>query len=821
MRIVPFIISAIITTGLVLVLNTQLPVGESKTPRLGEFLSPQHGCWQNAEPYDMDFNAQLLFKDLTGQSTVYMDERLVPHIYAQNEHDAYFIQGFLHAKFRLWQMEFQTHAAAGRLSEILGEKSGGKDFLAIDKFFRRTGMVFGAENSLKAIEANAQTRAVADAYTQGVNAYILQLPDIKKPLEYKVLDYRPEPWTNLKTALFLKYMAWDLAGSGDYDFEMTNAKNVFSTIDIEKIYPLISDSVDPIVPRGTVYEVPSISPVVPASADSLYFSATDSIEPTLQIKPDDHNGSNNWAVAGTKTRSGSPILCNDPHLGLNMPGLWYEMQISTGTSNSYGATFPGAPAVIIGFNDSCAWGVTNAGRDVKDYFEISFRDSTMKEYWYNGQWVTTAFRDEVIKIKGQPNNVEHIAMTIYGPVIYDHVFANKLNNNKYYALRWKAHDGSNEIATFYGLNNAHNYNDYLQAISSFECPGQNFIFASKSGDIAIRQQGQFPAKWRRQGEFLMPGTDTLYNWQGYIPTSENMGMLNPARGFVSSANQITADSAYPYYLSGSFPVYRGKIINRRLGEMNNITPNMMMKLQTDNYNIFAEYALPLLLQYLKQDKLSAEASTYLEILKSWNLRNDVGEAGPTIFKIWWDEFEQATWGDEFAQTKLRLKWPDESTLEEAMAKDSTFKFADDIRTAENENFYDMASLSFSKTVIQLSNLQKADKMAWGNYKETGVRHLLGIPAFSRLNLPIGGGDNIINATRKDHGPSWRMIVSLSKNIEAYGVYPGGQSGNPGSRYYDSFVDTWAAGKYNQLLFVDKDEAADNKQMKWIINFSKS
>ena len=246
----------------------------------------------------------------------------------------------------------------------------------------------------------------------------------------------------------------------------------------------------------------------------------------------------------------------------------------------------------------------------------------------------------------------------------------------------------------------------------------------------------------------------------------------------------------------------------------------MMEMQTDNYNIFAEYGRKVLLRYLDESKLTTPESAYLDTLKNWNLKNDIDEVGPTIFKIWWDQMELATWGDEFARSKLPLKWPDESTLLESLMKDSSYKFADDIRTPGIETIGDIALLSFKEAVLKFAQLKKDNKLEWGAFKETGTRHLLSIPAFSRLNLPIGGGDHIINATKKDHGPSWRMIVSLTENIDAYAVYPGGQSGNPGSKYYDTFVDTWAAGKYYKLLFMNRENAETTDLMKWTMTFVK-
>jgi len=356
MKILPSIIAAAITTGFVVVLNTKLLLPAP----LAKLLSPQHGIWQNAENANADFSADLHFPQLKGKVSTYLDERLVPHVFAEQESDVFFVQGYLHAKFRLWQMELQTHAAAGRASEIIGIKA-----LAHDREFRRLGMTYAAEIALKEMEKDPDTKMACDAYTSGVNAYINSLTESKLPIEYKLIGYKPEPWSNLKIALFLKYMSFDLSGNDD-DFEMTNAKNYFSKEDFDLLYPQKQDSLDPIIPKGTIYATPKVAINAPASADSLYFNDKELLA-LEKLKPDRNNGSNNWAVSGSKTKSGAPILANDPHLGLNLPSLWFEMQLSTPTYNAYGATFPGAPSVIIGFNDQCAFGFTNGGRDVKDY----------------------------------------------------------------------------------------------------------------------------------------------------------------------------------------------------------------------------------------------------------------------------------------------------------------------------------------------------------------------------------------------------------------------------------------------------------------------
>ena len=819
MRLFWFLLSFLTSIGLIMVLNSQLPVGKSKTPRLGMFLSPQKGFWQNAEPKDISFNENLNLKGLKNKADVYFDDRLVPHIYAKNNNDAYFVQGFIHAKFRLWQMDFQTYVAGGRLSEIRGKDSAA---LAVDKFFRRLGMVYAAENAIKFISDDDSMVNMMNSYTAGVNAYIAQLKDNQIPFEYKLLDYKPEPWSNLKTALFLKLMSFDLTGRDD-DILYTNAKTFFGYDDFMKLFPNVQDSLDPIIPKGTVFQKPSIEVQKPFNLDSAYLLKRDIFTVPRPVTPSIDNGSNNWVVGGSKTATKRPILCNDPHLGLNLPSLYYEMQITTPQYSTYGVSFPGSPAIIIGFNNDISWGVTNAGRDVKDYYELEFKDSTMKQYLFNGEWKDAIIRNEVINIKGAKEPiVEKLAITDFGVVMYDKKYQSRNKDGKYIAVRWTAHDPSNELKTFVKLNSSKNYQDYMSAISNFGCPGQNFAFAAKNGDIAITQQGKFIAKWKQQGDFLMPGVNSNFMWQGFIPNSENPHQYNPTRGFVSSANQKSVDTTYPYYLgrAGNFPPYRGFIINRMLNAANNVSVDDMKAMQTNNYNVFAETALPVLMKYIDEASLDKDEKNYIELLKYWKKENTNDEKPATIFQLWWDSLDVAIFNDEFLQSKLDLPGRLSSALVDNLLHDSTFKYIDNIYTPEKETLREQVNIAFNKASKELKKLEKDGKLAWGKFRETTVMHSTKIPQLSTMNINTSGSGYCINATKENHGPSWRMIVSMTDNIEAYGVYPGGQSGNPGSKYYDNFIDSWAKGKYYNLLFLTEDKIKTNKQTKWHIQFSK-
>ncbi|MEY4867196.1 MAG: hypothetical protein RIT36_95, partial [Bacteroidota bacterium] len=525
-------------------------------------------------------------------------------------------------------------------------------------------------------------------------------------------------------------------------------------------------------------------------------------------------------VCGNKTQSGKPILSNDPHLGLTLPSIWFEIQLRTPAFNAYGVSFPGLPGVVIGFNDSISFGFTNAGRDVKDYYEIQFRNADKQEYWFDSSWKPTTRRLEQIRIKNAKTVEDTVAYSVFGPVMYDKSFKTDLTAEKAYALKWVAHDTSNILKMWLLLNRAGNYSDYLEAIRHFNVPGQNIIFASKSGDIALWQQGSFPLRWNDQGLFVMPGTDSSYMWKGYIPHEENPHAYNPVEGYLSSANQRAADTSYPYFMPGSYEVYRAIAINRKLASMNYITAQDMQLLQNNNYNVFAEDARPILLKYAIKEQLSAVEKKYLSLVESWNLMNDATEKAPTCFTAWWDSLHAEVFNDDLVQDKMSLAKPEKFVLLEALQRDSSFKFIDNINTPNKEDLYQMVTVALKKAAKKLASLEKENKLEWAKYKNTTVYHLLktNAMAFAREGLMNGGGHGIINASQHDHGPSWRMVVEMTSPTNAYGVYPGGQSGNPGSKFYDNFISQWAKGMYYKLWFMES-AAIEGKKCKWKMSFA--
>jgi penicillin amidase len=811
MRIVPAIVCAV--TAIILVLALSFKWGA--VPPMGKFLSPQHGFWQNAESITGSYDAELKIPGLRGQTEVYFDERLVPHIFSDNDADAYFVQGYLHAKFRLWQMEFQTMATAGRISEIIGDKA-----INYDREQRRMGLTYAAENMVKEMEADEHTHSIMESYTAGVNAYIENMKESELPVEYKLLDYVPEKWSTLKTALFIKQLTKTLAGYNyANDFQFTNLHSIFSEEQMKILFPFAPDSLSPIIPRGTVFPDASVSVAPPADVDSLYFHSSDSVSIVQTDKPTKGIGSNNWAVNGSKTASGFPILCNDPHLDLTVPSIWYEQQLNTPTMNAYGTSFPGVPGVVIGFNDSVAFGFTNGEIDVMDFYKIRFKDDSKAQYWYEGQWTNSKIRIEEIKVRGGKTLYDTVAYSVFGPVMYDKSFTNVSSGGNAIAIRWKAHDPSNELLMWWWLDRAKNYDDYAQAIRNYACPIQNMVFASKQNEIAIWQQGQVPLRWPRQGLYLMPGDDSRYAWQGVIPQNENPHIVNPQSGFVSSANQRATDSTYPYYVPGDYLFFRGYTINRFLSSMEKITPDDMKRLQNNNHNTRAEMVRPILMKHVDQAHLDEDEKRYVEMVAAWDLENDPGEAGASVFETWMDSLRYRIWHDELSRTKDAI-YPDMATMIDLLRRDSTVPFVDDINTPKKETVTDVVTESLKAASVLLAKRESQNQLPWAKFKNTTIYHMLrtGALPFAEQGIMNGGGPEIINATSHSNGPSWRMIVHLTPATEAYGVYPGGQSGNPGSRFYNDFIETWAKGDYFKLWVMKKSEAVD-KRVRWTMRFS--
>ena len=791
MKYFKLILSFLLTIGIFFALNTKF----GSIPPISKFLNPYSGVWQNET--DESTSGEIEIPGLSDKVTVHYDAELIPHVFAKNDMDLYKAQGYITAKHRLWQMDFQTYAAAGRLSEILGEAA-----LNYDRQERRRGMGFGAEQTVKKLSEDKHTLAMAEAYADGVNSYIHQLDPKNYPVEYKLLDYAPEAWSPKKTALLLMYMTKMLAG-GDEDIENTNALRLFGKERFDLLFPDFFDLTEPIIPKETDWSFID----VPQTPKPISHPVLDSIAETI-AKPDPNYGSNNWAVSRDKSTSGNAILANDPHLGLNLPSIWFVMQLSTPNHNAFGATLPGALAVISGFNKHIAWGETNATRDVIDWYKIEFNKDRTK-YKFDNQWKPISIRVEEIKIKGKPSYKDSVLYTHHGPVVYDKNFKSD-KELAGYAMQWTGHVPGNGQLTFIELNKAKNYDDYANAIKHWVAPSQNFVFASTEGDIALWIQGLFPNKWEGQGKFIMDGSKSENDWQSFIPQQFNAHTKNPARGFVSSANQHPVDEAYPYFVfNDGYETYRNRVINDFFSSKKKFNVQDFKDLQNNNYNLKAAELMPYMLDTMDISNLTSQEKEIYNFAKEWQYNNDMDEIGPSIWSAWWSILYSMVW-DEFNVEATALDAPFTYQTIYLLKNKGDDSFMDILETTEKETAKDLFKLSFSKAVEKLNKWKiKNGKLNWVAYKGTYAGHLLqALPAFSRFDIPIGGGRNIVNATSENWGPSWRMIVEMTSPPTALGIYPGGQSGNPGSKYYDNFIDDWAEGKYHQLNFLQSNEATE-------------
>ncbi|CAH0997403.1 Acyl-homoserine lactone acylase QuiP [Emticicia aquatica] len=806
MKFVKFIVSLIAALGLTLLLNG--PLGS--IPALGRLFSPFEGFWQNGEDKTTLPPANLQLEGVNDEVNIVFDDNRVPHVFAKNDHDVYFAQGYLVARDRLWQMEFYTLAASGRLSEVVGERA-----LELDRYNRRMGMADAAKKVYENGKTNKIFDEVLNAYSAGVNAYIKQLKYKDLPVEYKIIGYQPEEWSPYKTILMMMNMRNVLNGGSD-DFRMTNALSKYGMDVVKDLFPDYPSNESPIIPTGTKWNFTPVSvPQTPAQ-----ITANLSTSESVAFNIPSHSpeiGSNNWAVGGEKSATGLPILANDPHLQLTLPSIWYQMQLSTPTMNVYGACLPGAPGVVIGFNKDVAWGVTNVGSDVMDFYQIKFKNNSKKEYWYNGAWKPTTMRVEEFVVKGKKEPLKDtVYSTHHGPIVYNIASEKNLNQNVpvSHAMRWVAleKDGT-DLMAFYYLNRAKNYDDYRKALTYYIAPAQNFIFASNSNDIAITPNGKLPLKWKEQGKFIMDGSNPAHDWQGWIPTEQNPTVKNPSRGFVSSANQFSADPTYPYYLGWKFaPSERAIRINERLEKMQKATIDSLRMLQNDNFNVEARRILPELIKILNTDASLKNSSAY-QTLAKWNMKNDANEIGATIFERWVREIRYAIWEDDFSMKndKSPMNYPSRDRTWELIVKQPTAQWFDNTTTKDkHETMQDIVKSSFQASIDSLTKKfgpMNASTWAWTNVKSTDINHLGRLAGFGRQDIPNGGGSGIVNATTELNGPSWRMVVQLDKGWpKAYGLYPGGQSGNPASHFYDNMIDKWAKGELNELLFMkSKDE----------------
>jgi len=807
MRLFKFLLVFGILCGLIILLNTHAPF-QSSLPAMGKVMSPFTGFWQNAAAAAHPEELAVAARDLSEPAEVVFDDRLVPHIYAATNEDAAFVQGYLHGMHRLWQMDIATRAVGGRLSEVLGERTLQRDITQ-----RKKGMTYAAENALRAWMSSPDEAALLEAYAAGVNAYLEQLKPRDYPLEFKLLGYVPEAWTPMKSALFLKYMAESLCFQ-HRDLEASNSYDLLGEELFELLYPEYNPRQSPIIPEEVVFDFEARAPL-PASPHEHQLGLASPFVPLQQ--PPEGNGSNNWAVAPEKTANGHAILCSDPHLGLTLPSIWYETHISTPDLDAYGVSLPGEPGILIGFNQYIAWAETNVGHDVLDWYTIDWANEERSAYHYEGTTQEVAIRRDTILVKGQKPHIEATKYTVWGPIVYE----DPGHEYQDLAMHWIAHEQPTEktfyeLGAFWRLMAAQNHLDYQRALRGYESPAQNFAFASTTGDVAITVNGNLPVKRDQQGRFIQDGSVAANAWNGYIPREQLPQVLNPERGFISSANQHSTGPDYPYYYNAGFDDYRGRTVNGYLDTMTNIEVEDMMQMQTSAFSLYAREALEVCWPLLDVSSLSAVEQAAVDLLKDWDFYFKASAKAPVIFELWQDSIFQLTFDELYALRE-----------EQAVLLPENWRLIELLNDAPEHPIFDLQETAAVETAadIVLLALQQAagawsEELTWAKRNQAAVNHMAGIGPFSRQQLTMDGNGQALNAVRGNHGPSWRMIVEMDPNgVQAHGLYPGGQSGNPGSPYYDNMVDDWANGRYQQLFFPKNRQSIPAEQILFSMHFT--
>ena len=764
-------------------------------PPLGKLLNPASGFWANTEMERISAPSELKIEGLSAPVTVYWDENLIPHISAQTSRDLYIVQGYVTAFHRLWQMEFQLFKTEGRLSEVLGTVTA-----KYDQRQRRKGLRYAAEEMWKEVSKDPKTRSMLEAYSEGVNAYINTLSYRDYPIEYKLLDYKPGAWSPYKSCLLIKEMG-DILSLDDRDIENSNLIQQLGQETFDLLFSEQYPQQSYVIPSGTSFNFEPL-PLPSASHDTLALRL-----PPRKKGPSPHHGSNTVVIGPGKSRDSLVLFSCSPDLDLNLPSTWYLNHLIEPEGQVMGGTIPGLPGVVIGFNDSIAWGLANAERDLSDWYEVRFTDTSRQEYYYNNDEYKTKIRVETIYVRDQKPIYDTVVYTHHGPVVYDRNFSEGLSSSLNLARRWSGYYPSNEFAMIYYVNRARNYEDFRKAIAHLKTPSQNISFASASGDIAIHEQGYYPLKWIGQGKFVMDGSKSVNDWYMPIPNEHVLWAKNPAQGFLSAANQYPVDHTYPYYIySYNFEHFRGRRLDERLQSMENIRSKDLIRLQNDNFNYIAYESLPLMLDSLDRRLLSVEESQVYGILSRWDYFNDANLTAPTYFETWFDLLVESIWDEIHLLPNPKYEPSIYHTIQ-LMRNHPTLSFYDRVSTSKRETLGTLIADTFKKSVTRLIDWKEAHHQSptWAKVRGTEIRHLLRLEPFGVYDVPTGGNHNIINAIKGNHGPTLRIVVAFSKGqAQAWAIYPGSQVGNPGHTAYAEWITRWAEADYLSLLF-SKDQ----------------
>ncbi len=745
------------------------------------------------------YKGELLISGLGSEVTVYRDERGMPHIYATNEHDLYYSVGYVMAQERLWQMDLIRRATTGRLAEVLGE-----DLVKTDHFLRSLEMT--AKSKMILCAEDTAVLECMRAYADGVNAYIAAAGN-KLPPEFRILNYKPDPWKLEDIANIIGYMGWDLA-AGNLTADIFNYR-LFQKLGYEKAVSLIPDN-----KCITISAFPDFR-----LSDSALIAARDFISSTKKLEDLGivaFSGSNNWAVSGKKSETGKPIFSNDMHLGLSSPGIWMQMhQVIPGKLNVTGVLVPGEPFIVAGHNEKIAWGMTNLMVDDIDLFAEKLNPANRNQYFFNNEWKDMLVKEEIIKIKGGKADTVRISFTHRGPVVSGF----RGVEDATLSMKWSGYDKSDELKAVYQLNRASDWKGFRTALSSFRSVSQNFAYADTEGNIGLNTGGGIPVR-KGNGAIIRNGETDEFDWKGYVPFDQLPTSFNPENGYISSANNKTVSDDYPYYISFTFyPPYRIGRIRQMLEEKEKYGIEDFKRMVTDQHSLYAAQLTPHILKLKeKQSEMNAVESASYEILAGWDYDMKGDLVAPTIFEFFRKSFTKNLLGDELGDLFSQLPGRIIDNYIYRILQTGADEWVDDVSTPAKESLDDIIKKSFNDCVATLSASYGTDatKWTWGSIHKITLEHPLGsVKILARLfNLnsaqySIGGSNHTVcpysysDGFKVNDGASERHIFNTADWDESYTVIPTGASGVPASEFYLSQTKTYLEGKFYKDPFSEK------------------
>ena len=719
------------------------------------------------------------------QVRIVTDEWGVPHIFAEDEEDLFFACGFIHAKERMWQMDLLRRAGFGRLSEILGKAA-----LHEDKILRNFGLKDAALKDYSLLSTRMKDLLLV--YCRGVNAW-MKTQKYRWPPEYILLRCRPEPWTPLDSLAIKQVMALLLCV--DYTSEALRG-NLVQRFGSEKALEILEEDI-----VALPVELTNLSQIE-------------------MIQSPEFQGSNSWVISGDKTGSKNPLLANDPHLEISVPPIWFEIHLKCPTIDATGVSLPGAPFVMIGHNESIAWGITNSAADVQDLYIEKLNDSEDMYLDVDG-WKPLLKKVELIKIKGQrePERFE-VLWTSRGPIVTPTVLQSEMT----LSLRWVIYEGGQTAEAFYRINRAQSWEDFSDAIKLMDAPSQNFIYGDTEGNIGYYLSGKIPLRERESALFPYPAWKEEGSWQGFLAEENKPIVFNPQEQSIVTANHNITPVDYPFYISMDWDVpYRADRVKELLEQRESHSIESFMQIQNDIFNKKAE----LFLSYLRDIESVEESSQKgFALLKRWDMQMGKG-AEPALYNVFLEVLSRNVFSDELEEDYLSFNQKTrrkQAGLLRLMSSPES-SWWDDINTPEVETWKDMINKSMKDAYESLTDKKGTlEEWDWEDMHSLKFQHVLGqVPLFSFFNsgrFPVSGDRFTVKASFSEnyettHGASYRLIVDLSDWTNSVCVLTSGQSGHFLSSHYDDQISLWLDGLYHPMLYRPEDIESSSRGI-WVL-----